>query len=162
MYFDRSKTHDGSGVGCVLIDPYNKNHMVSSHLEFECMNNVVEYEALVLGLQKSINLNVVTLKVVAANALANAASRVSLIRDIFTIEILYKQSILDNITNLCVFNDDQQILHFMANADVFKHAMINDEKNERSLQAEAGNRKGHLITKGVATLENIYELQECF
>lgn len=39
-------------------------HLVSSCLEFECTNNVAEYEALVLGLEKAINLNVVMLKVV--------------------------------------------------------------------------------------------------
>jgi len=43
----------------------------------------------------------------------------SAIRDTFTIQILYKPSILNNITNLRMFNDDQQILHFMANVDVF-------------------------------------------
>ena len=64
MNFDESKTKDGSGAGCVLIDPNNKKHLISSRLEFECTNNVVEYEALMLGLQKSIRLNMVTLKVV--------------------------------------------------------------------------------------------------
>lgn len=40
-----------------------------------------------------------------ANALEKTPSRMSLIRDRFTVEILYKPSILDNITNLSVFND---------------------------------------------------------
>lgn len=139
IYFDRSKAQDVLGVGCVLIDPYNKKHLISSRLGFECMNNVAEYQALMLGLQKAISLNVVMLKVVGdsekvvqqlhntidclsphlkcyhqevwrlisnfqafniidvpstcnatANALANASSRMSLIMDILTIEILYK------------------------------------------------------------------------
>lgn len=64
MYFDGSKAQDDSGPGCVLIDPYNRNNLVSSRLEFECMSNVSEYEALVLGLHKAIILNVVELKVV--------------------------------------------------------------------------------------------------
>jgi len=64
MYFNGSRIQDGSGVECVLINPNNKKHLVSSHLEFECMNNIDEYEALMLGLEKSINLNVVVLKVV--------------------------------------------------------------------------------------------------
>jgi len=180
-------------------------------LEFECTNNVVEYEALVLCLQKAISLNVVILKVVgdleivvwkvcntiyylslhlksyqkkvwqlisnfqafniifvpctrniAANALKNVASRMSLIRDRFTIEILYKPSIPDNITNLRMFNDDRQTLHFMANVDVFKDVVIDNDEHERSLQAEASNMKGHTITKGVASLENLYDLQEWF
>lgn len=75
---------------------------------------------------------------------------------------MYEQSVLDNITNLRVFNDDQQTLHFMANGDVFKDVAIDDDEHEHSLQAEAGNRKGHLITKGVVTLEHIFDLQEHF
>ena len=67
--------------------------------------------------------------------------------------------ILDNINNLCVFNDDQQLLHFMDNVDVFKDAAIDDEEHERSLQVEYGNRKDHLITKGVASFEKIYDLK---
>lgn len=39
----------------------------------------------------------------------------SLLREIFTIEILYRLSISDNITNLCEFDDDQKILNFMEN-----------------------------------------------
>lgn len=98
----------------------------------------------------------------AANALENAASRMSLVRDIFTIEILYKPSILDNINNLCVFNDDQQILYFMANFDVFKDVAVDNDKHKCSLQEKSCNRKGHFITKGVASLEKIYDLQEHF
>ena len=84
----------------------------------------------------------------------------SSIRDRFTIGIFYKPSIPDNITNSHVFNDDQQILHFIANIDVFKDAAIDDDEHERSLQAEAGNMKSHIITKGVASLEKLYEMQE--
>jgi len=149
MYFDGSKTKDGSGARRVLMDSHNRKHMVSIHLEFECTNNVVEYEALMLGLQKAISPNVVIVKLVgdskimvrkvrntthclsphlkiykqevwrlisnfqafniivvphmcnvAANGLENAASRMSLIRDRFTIEILYKPSIPEKITKL--------------------------------------------------------------
>lgn len=84
----------------------------------------------------------------------------SLIRDIFTIEILYKPSILDNITNLCVFNDDQQILYFMANNEIFKDVAIDDDEYKRSLQAGGDDMKGHIITKGVVSLENIYDMEE--
>lgn len=155
MYFDGSKTQDGSRAGCVLIDPKHTKHLISNHLEFKCTNNIFEYKALVFGLQKAISLSVVELKVVsdseivirkvhntihclsphlksyqkevwwlisnlqsfnitivprmhnvAANSLANATSRMSPPRDRFTVEILYKPSIPDNITNLYVFYDD--------------------------------------------------------
>jgi len=155
MYFDESETQDGSRARCVLIDPKNRKHIVSSRLEFECTNNIVEYEALMLGLQKAVSLNMVTIKVVgdstivvrqvrntmhclsphlkcyqqevwrlisnfqefnitivprtrnaAANTLGNTTSRLSPLRDRFIVEILYRLSIPDKITNLCVFDND--------------------------------------------------------
>lgn len=64
MYSNGSKTQDGSGSGCVLIDPKHRKHLISSCLDFECVNNTNEYEALILGLHKVISLNVVALNVV--------------------------------------------------------------------------------------------------
>ena len=63
LYFDGSKTQEGSGAGCILIDPDKNKHFLSCRLEFECINNTVEYEALVLGMEKAIELKVRNLKV---------------------------------------------------------------------------------------------------
>jgi hypothetical protein len=63
LYFDGSKLQEGSRAGCILIDPKGKHNFRSCRLEFECTNNTVEYEALVQGLKKSIDLNVKELKV---------------------------------------------------------------------------------------------------
>jgi ribonuclease HI len=63
LYFDGSKSQEGSGAGCILIDPKGKQNFLSCRLEFECTNNTTEYEALVQGLKKSIDLNVKELKV---------------------------------------------------------------------------------------------------
>ena len=63
LYFDGSKSQEGSGVGCILIDQKGKHHFLSCRLEFECTNNIAEYEALVQGLKKAIDLNVKELKV---------------------------------------------------------------------------------------------------
>lgn len=52
------------GVGCVLIDPLQRRYLISSSLKFECMNNAAEYEALILGLQRAIDLNVAIQKLV--------------------------------------------------------------------------------------------------
>ena len=54
---------EGSGAGCVLIDPKKNKHFLSCRLEFECTNNTAEYEALVQGLRKAIELKVENLKV---------------------------------------------------------------------------------------------------
>jgi ribonuclease HI len=58
MFFDGSKTQDGVDIGCVLIDPSQGKMLISCRLEFECTNNTVEYEALVQGLKKAIDLKV--------------------------------------------------------------------------------------------------------
>jgi hypothetical protein len=46
-YFDGSKSQEGLGAGCILIDRKGKPHFLSYRLEFECTNNTTEYEALV-------------------------------------------------------------------------------------------------------------------
>jgi ribonuclease HI len=63
MCFDRSKSQERSGAGCILINPKDKRHFLSCRLEFECTNTTAEYEALVQRLKKSIALNVKELKV---------------------------------------------------------------------------------------------------
>ena len=45
LYFDGSKTMEGSWDGCVLIDLEKNKHFLSCRLEFECTNNTTEYEA---------------------------------------------------------------------------------------------------------------------
>ena len=56
LFFDGSKTLEGSGTSCVLIDPIKNKHFLSCRLEFECTNNTTEYEALVQGLRKAMEL----------------------------------------------------------------------------------------------------------
>jgi len=55
------------------------------------------------------------------------------LREGISIEIIYKPSILDNITNLRIFYDDQQLLCFMVNANVFKDVTIDEDENEKAL-----------------------------
>ena len=56
IYFHGSKNKEGGGVGYLLIDLYGNRMMISFRLEFECTNNVVEYEALMQGLRKALDL----------------------------------------------------------------------------------------------------------
>ena len=42
----------------MLLDPTRNKHMLSCRLEFLCTNNTVEYEALIQGLKKALDLNV--------------------------------------------------------------------------------------------------------
>lgn len=99
---------------------HNNIHCLSSHLK------IYQQEVwwLISNFQ-AFNITVVPRMCNAtANSMGNVASRMSPIRDKFTIEIFYTPSILDNITNLSVFNDDEQIMHFIGNVDTFKDAVV--------------------------------------
>ena len=63
LYFDGSKSSEGSGEGCILISPQGEKTMLSYRLQFKCTNNTAEYEALVQGLYKAIGHKVQYLKV---------------------------------------------------------------------------------------------------
>jgi hypothetical protein len=50
LYFDGSKSKEGAGADWVLIDPAGNKTLIACRLEFECTNNMAEYEALLQGL----------------------------------------------------------------------------------------------------------------
>jgi len=50
MHFDGATSKEGDGVGVWVISPNNKPTLHSFKLVFDCTNNVVEYETLMLGL----------------------------------------------------------------------------------------------------------------
>ena len=56
LFFDGSKSQQGAWVGCVLINLEGNKTMIVCHLEFECTNIMVEYEALIQGHNKAIDL----------------------------------------------------------------------------------------------------------
>lgn len=66
-----------------------------------------------------------------SNALENEISRMSPLKNGFSIEIVYKPFVLENVTNLCVFNHDQQILDFMASDKVFRYVSIEEDDHNQ-------------------------------
>jgi ribonuclease HI len=63
LYFDRSKSKEGAGVGCIIIDPSGNKTLIACRLEFECTNNTAKYEALLQGLRKSLDMSIQNLVV---------------------------------------------------------------------------------------------------
>jgi ribonuclease HI len=63
LYFDASKSKEGVGAGCVLIDPTGNKTLIAYRLEFEFTDNTAEYEALLQGLRKALDLKVQNLMV---------------------------------------------------------------------------------------------------
>ena len=141
--------------------------MIACRLQFECTNNVAEYEALVQGIRKAIDMGVKVIECVGdseiivkqvrnhihflsphlinyqklirdltncflafniksvprsqtfdVDLLANNASRLipleGLSPEMFSIELMYRQSILNNVMNWKVFKEDKQILEFLS------------------------------------------------
>ena len=50
-----------------------------------------------------------------------------------SIELIFRSSVPDNVTNLRVFDDDQHILEFLTNEETFKDAVIDDEEHQVNL-----------------------------
>jgi hypothetical protein len=71
-------------------------------------------------------------KNVLADSLATAASRLFPLEDYessqFTVELLYKPSVPNNISNWKVFEGDEHIINFLTNQDNFKYLTIDDEE----------------------------------
>ena len=62
LYFDGSKLK-GAGAGFLLIDPKGIRICLVCILEFDCTNNIAEYEAIIQGLKKYLDLNIKVLVV---------------------------------------------------------------------------------------------------
>ena len=58
LYFNGSKSKEGAGAGCIIIDPAGNKTLLACRLEFECTNNTTEYEALLQGLKKALDMHI--------------------------------------------------------------------------------------------------------
>ena len=58
LYFDGAKSKEGAGAGCLLVEPQGNKTCIACRMEFSCTNNTVEYEALIQGLKKAIDLGI--------------------------------------------------------------------------------------------------------
>ena len=58
LYFDGAKSKEGAGAGCLLVDPQGNKTCIACRMEFNCTNNTMEYEALIQGLKKAIDLDI--------------------------------------------------------------------------------------------------------
>ena len=63
MYFDGAYSKTGEGAAIVIISPSDKIYNFVFRLEFEASNNVVEYEALLLGLETAKDMGIKMLNI---------------------------------------------------------------------------------------------------
>ena len=74
-------------------------------------------------------------------------------------------SILDNITNWRIFEDDEQIIKFLHSEDTFKGSIIDDEHHEALLQAlalEDMPKYNNIMPKNIIRLEKLFDIQDKF
>ena len=103
----------------------NKIHCISPHLK-AYQNEVWDL------LTNFYAFNIVSipwLKNAVADLLTTSAARLVPSNNICSIELLFRPLVPDMITNLRVFDDDQQILECLMNDETFKGAIIDDEEH---------------------------------
>ena len=69
MYFDGASNTLEHGIGAILISPEEDHCPFTTKLNFDCTNNVAEYEACVMGLQASFEKKIKKLEVYRDSAL---------------------------------------------------------------------------------------------
>jgi len=69
LFFDGFSNALGHGIGAVLISPEKQHIPITARLCFDCTNNIVEYEACVMGIRAVIELKVKRLNVYGDSAL---------------------------------------------------------------------------------------------
>ncbi|XP_050919278.1 uncharacterized protein LOC127136799 [Lathyrus oleraceus] len=69
LMFDGASNAIGHGIGAVLMSPKNFHLPYTAKLYFTCTNNMVEYEACILGLEETIDLKIKVLEVFGDSAL---------------------------------------------------------------------------------------------
>ncbi|XP_038997785.1 uncharacterized protein LOC120122746 [Hibiscus syriacus] len=77
MTFDGASNALGHGIGAILVSPGGEHYPFTSILNFDCTNNMTEYESCIIGLRAAIEHKVKALKVEEnqmADALATLAS----------------------------------------------------------------------------------------
>jgi hypothetical protein len=109
--------------------------------------------------------------------LSNVSSRIihyeNLLPDKFSVELLYRPSIPNNVTNWRVFDEDKQIIGFLHQEDTVKDSIIEEYQNDREINANIlvsinqsmdKDKPSQInnIPKSVIRLEKLYDLQDKF
>ncbi|KAK5843011.1 hypothetical protein PVK06_005438 [Gossypium arboreum] len=69
LNFDGASNAVGNGIGAVLVSPNGDHYPFTCKLDFDCTNNMAEYEACIMRLQAAIERGIKTLKVYGDSAL---------------------------------------------------------------------------------------------
>eukprot|EP00253_Pinus_taeda_P029731 PITA_29731 len=99
----------------------------------------------------------------ATDLLANVASKLLPSEDFsldrFSVELIFRPSVPDNITNWRVFNHDEDILHFLTSDKSYNDQII--DENDHDLQMKEKHEENS-IPKPVVKLEDLYDIKDRF
>ena len=108
------------------------------------------------------NINAVPrLQNIATNLLATSTSRLVPTNNKYSIELIFRPSIPNNVTNLRVFDDDEQIINVLTNEEYFKESIIDEEEHLSGLQNEYAGKR-NFMPKAVRALEGMFDLHNKF
>lgn len=89
----------------------------------------------------SISISYVVLSIFYANLLENVSSKLipseNFFANTFSIGLIYRPWVLDNITTRRVFVDATKIINFLHMKDTFKDSMIDESQNEQALNTSS-------------------------
>ena len=137
----------------------NTIHFLSHHLK--------HYQSLVQGLTEhflAFNISSIPrLQNASTDLLANVASKLIPSEDFspnrFSIELIFRPSIPDNITNWSIFNDDPDIVSFLISEGSYTNQIIDEDHHDQQLQQDSTK---NVIPKSVVKLEELYDLKDRF
>ncbi|KAK5833571.1 hypothetical protein PVK06_017419 [Gossypium arboreum] len=69
LNFDGASTAVGNGIGAVLVSPNGDHYPFTCKLDFDCTNNIAEYEACIMGIRAAKERKIRTLEVYGDSAL---------------------------------------------------------------------------------------------
>ncbi|KAK5771749.1 hypothetical protein PVK06_047991 [Gossypium arboreum] len=69
LNFDGASNAMGNGIGAVLVSPSGDHYPFTSKLDFDCTNNMAEYEACIMGIRAAIERKIKVLEVYGDSAL---------------------------------------------------------------------------------------------
>lgn len=118
----------------------------------------------------SFNITVIPrLQNASADFLANVASNLIPSEDFnpyrFSIELIFKPSIPDNITNMWVFNDDNDIINFLTYEGIYEYRVIDEQTHDLEINKyfKGDNLRIEIfIPKSIVKLEDFYDLEYRF
>ena len=130
----------------IVKQAHNTIHCLSSHLkgyQNEFWELIMNFDAFNISL-------IPRLKNAATDFLAIYVARLVPANNKCSIELIFRPYVLDNVTNLRVFDDDQEILEFLTNDETFKDSVIDEEEHQsQSSKWELHTQRGKNIGRHV-------------